>query len=73
MVVFVCHSLQEVTTAQKDTGRTEEENKVLYEIALRGLRLLSRWTSLVTELVRTSDFNPFSVISKELCCKYFKI
>ncbi|XP_041477036.1 cytoplasmic FMR1-interacting protein 1 homolog isoform X1 [Lytechinus variegatus] len=52
------HSNKEVTTAQKDTGRTEDENRVLYEIALRGLRLLSRWTSLVTELFSWKLFHP---------------
>ncbi|XP_072040304.1 cytoplasmic FMR1-interacting protein 2-like isoform X3 [Amphiura filiformis] len=52
------HSNREVTTAQKDTGRSERENKQLYELGLRGLRLLSTWTSLVTELFSWKLIHP---------------
>ena len=42
----------EVTTTYKETPRTDHENKALTDLALRGLHLLSDWTSVVTELYR---------------------
>lgn len=35
----------------KDTRRTDEEYKSLYNLALNGLQLLSKWTNTVLELV----------------------
>ncbi|KAJ8027992.1 Cytoplasmic FMR1-interacting protein 2 [Holothuria leucospilota] len=52
------HSNKEVTTAQKETARTERENISLYNLALKGLRLLSRWTSVLTELFSWKLINP---------------
>lgn len=44
----------EVTTTFKETPRTDAENKDLCDLALRGLQLLSDWTTHITELVRIS-------------------
>ncbi|XP_071846795.1 cytoplasmic FMR1-interacting protein 2-like isoform X2 [Apostichopus japonicus] len=52
------HSNKEVTTAQKDTARSEKENVALYNLALQGLRLLSRWTSVLTELFSWKLIHP---------------
>lgn len=38
-----------MTTTYKET-RSPEEMKEMTELALRGLQLLSEWTSIVTEL-----------------------
>ena len=40
----------EVTTTFKETPRTDGENRTLLDLSLRGLQLLSEWTSVVTEL-----------------------
>ncbi|XP_073990434.1 cytoplasmic FMR1-interacting protein Sra-1 [Rhodnius prolixus] len=47
----------EVTTTYKDT-RTDAENKETAELALRGLQLLSEWTSVVTELYSWKLLHP---------------
>ncbi|XP_033631530.1 cytoplasmic FMR1-interacting protein 1-like isoform X1 [Asterias rubens] len=52
------HSNKEMTTAMKNTGRSEAENKQLYNLALKGLCLLSKWTSLVTELFSWKLIHP---------------
>jgi hypothetical protein len=44
-IIFV----KQVTTTYKET-RSPEEMKEMMELALRGLQLLSEWTSIVTEL-----------------------
>ncbi|XP_006821526.2 cytoplasmic FMR1-interacting protein 2-like [Saccoglossus kowalevskii] len=44
------HSNEVVTTAQKVTSRSDEENKHLRDLALKGVQLLASWTSLVMEL-----------------------
>ncbi|XP_070552583.1 cytoplasmic FMR1-interacting protein 2-like isoform X2 [Ptychodera flava] len=44
------HSNEVVTTAQKETSRSDNENKELYDLALKGLQLLSSWTARVMEL-----------------------
>lgn len=41
--------VKQVTTTYKET-RSPEEMKEMMELALRGLQLLSEWTSIVTEL-----------------------
>ncbi|XP_050433683.1 cytoplasmic FMR1-interacting protein [Adelges cooleyi] len=47
----------EVTTTYKET-RTDIENKDTAELALRGLQLLSEWTSVVTELYSWKLLHP---------------
>ena len=39
-------------TTQRENPRTDNENRELRELALRGLQLLSAWNSQVMELVR---------------------
>merc|ERR1719489_725945 len=48
----------EVTTTGKDQPRTDQENKALANLALRGLQLLSEWTSVVTELYSWKLLHP---------------
>ena len=48
----------EVTTTYKETPRTDHENKALTDLALRGLHLLSDWTSVVTELYSWKLLHP---------------
>ncbi|KAK4014619.1 cytoplasmic FMR1-interacting protein isoform X1 [Daphnia magna] len=47
----------EVTTTYKET-RSPEEMKEMMELALRGLQLLSEWTSIVTELYSWKLLHP---------------
>ncbi|XP_015370869.1 PREDICTED: cytoplasmic FMR1-interacting protein [Diuraphis noxia] len=47
----------EVTTTYKET-RTDTENKDTAELALRGLQLLSEWTTVVTELYSWKLLHP---------------
>ncbi|PSN54695.1 Cytoplasmic FMR1-interacting protein [Blattella germanica] len=47
----------EVTTTYKET-RSDAENKETAELALRGLQLLSEWTSVVTELYSWKLLHP---------------
>ncbi|XP_022241956.1 cytoplasmic FMR1-interacting protein-like [Limulus polyphemus] len=48
----------EVTTTVKETPRTDVENKDLTDLALRGLQLLSDWTTHVTELYSWKLMHP---------------
>lgn len=48
----------EVTTTVKETPRTDPENKELNDLALRGLQLLSDWTTHVTELYSWKLMHP---------------
>ena len=48
----------EVTTTFKETPRTDAENKTLLDLSLRGLQLLSEWTSVVTELYSWKLLHP---------------
>merc|ERR1712029_1211397 len=48
----------EVTTTYSETPRTDPENKALANLALRGLQLLSEWTSVVTELYSWKLLHP---------------
>ena len=48
----------EVTTTYSETPRTDPENKALANLALRGLQLLSAWTSVVTELYSWKLLHP---------------
>ncbi|XP_040569024.1 cytoplasmic FMR1-interacting protein [Lepeophtheirus salmonis] len=48
----------EVTTTYKETPRSDPENKALTDLALRGLQLLSEWTSVVTELYSWKLLHP---------------
>ncbi|XP_037086734.1 cytoplasmic FMR1-interacting protein-like isoform X2 [Pollicipes pollicipes] len=48
----------EVTTTYKDSPRTDAENRAICELALRGLQLLSEWTSVVTELYSWKLLHP---------------
>ena len=47
-----------MTTTYKETPRTDPENKCLADLALRGLHLLSDWTSVVTELYSWKLLHP---------------
>ena len=48
----------EVTTTFKETPRTDAENRELVDLALRGLQLLSQWTSVVSELCSWKLLHP---------------
>lgn len=48
----------QVTTTYKDSPRTDEENRAVCDLALRGLQLLSEWTSVVTELYSWKLLHP---------------
>lgn len=48
----------EVTTTIKETPRTDSENQRLLTLSLRGLQLLSDWTSHVTELYSWKLMHP---------------
>lgn len=48
----------EATIIIKETSRTDAENRQLLELALQGLRLLSDWTSHVTELYSWKLMHP---------------
>ncbi len=42
----------EVITTQRETPRTDDENRELCDLALRGLQIISQWNVKVMELVR---------------------
>ncbi|CAG0889224.1 unnamed protein product [Darwinula stevensoni] len=48
----------EIMTTYKDTPRTDSETKEISDLALRGLQLLSHWTSIVMELVSWKLLHP---------------
>lgn len=48
----------EVTTTFKETPRTDSENRTLLDLSLRGLQLLSEWTSVITELYSWKLLHP---------------
>lgn len=50
-------NLLQVTTTYKET-RSDAENKETADLALRGLQLLSEWTSVVTELYSWKLLHP---------------
>ncbi|XP_067136856.1 cytoplasmic FMR1-interacting protein isoform X5 [Centruroides vittatus] len=52
------HNNEQVTTTVKETPRSDEENKELTELALRGLQLLSDWSTHVTELYSWKLMHP---------------
>jgi len=53
-----CHRYSnEVTTTYKEC-RSDTENRDTAELALRGLQLLSQWTSVVTELYSWKLLHP---------------
>ena len=57
----------EVTTTYKETPRTDPENKALANLALRGLQLLSEWTSVVTELYSWKLLHPTDHHQNNFC------
>ena len=57
-VVFLLLIFFLVTTTFKETPRTDQENKNLLDLSLRGLQLLSEWTSVVTELYSWKLLHP---------------
>ena len=57
----------EVITTFKETARTDEENKDITNLALRGLQLLSEWTSVVTELYSWKLLHPTDQHSNNQC------
>jgi len=62
------HSNNEVvTTAQRDQPRTDQENKELYDIALKGLQLLSLWSSHVMEVYSWKLMHPTDKHSNPEC------
>ncbi|KAF2356380.1 Protein of unknown function DUF1394 [Trinorchestia longiramus] len=48
----------EVITTYKETARTDAENRDISDLALRGLQLLSDWTSVVTEVYSWKLLHP---------------
>ena len=48
----------EVTTTYKETPRTDKENRILLDLAFRGLQLLAEWTSVVQELYSWKLLHP---------------
>ncbi|XP_078682474.1 cytoplasmic FMR1-interacting protein 2-like isoform X1 [Branchiostoma floridae x Branchiostoma belcheri] len=63
------HSNEVVTTAQKDSPRTDEENKELCDLALRGVQLLSSWTVQLMELYSWKLVHPTDNFSNKDCPK----
>lgn len=57
MTIFVYRYSNEVTTTYKEC-RSDIENRDTAELALRGLQLLSQWTSVVTELYSWKLLHP---------------
>ncbi|XP_042216361.1 cytoplasmic FMR1-interacting protein-like isoform X3 [Homarus americanus] len=57
----------EVITTYKETARTDAENKDIADLALRGLQLLSEWTSVVTELYSWKLLHPTDHHSNNHC------
>ena len=47
-----------MTTTYKETPRTDKENRTLLDLALRGLQLLSEWTSMVQEVYSWKLLHP---------------
>ena len=45
-----------VITTQREAPRTDDENRELCDLALRGLQLLSSWNVRVMELVRIKNY-----------------
>ena len=61
MSIEFCHenvSSFQVTTTFKEAPRTDGENEEISELALRGLQLLSEWTSVVSELYSWKLLHP---------------
>ena len=54
-------------TTYKETARTDSENKDIADLALRGLQLLSEWTSVVTELYSWKLLHPTDHHSNNQC------
>jgi len=50
-----CTLLLQVITTQRELTRTDEENRALTDLALRGLQLLSSWNVRIMELVINID------------------
>ena len=50
-----CTWLPQVITTQRELTRTDEENRALTDLALRGLQLLSSWNVRIMELVINVD------------------
>ncbi|XP_052793301.1 cytoplasmic FMR1-interacting protein-like isoform X3 [Mya arenaria] len=51
-------NIKQAITTTRESPRTDAENKDLYELALRGLQLLSAWTQQVMELYTWKLLNP---------------
>lgn len=56
-----------VTTTQRDQPRTDAENKALYDLALRGLCLLSKWSSHVMEVYSYKLDHPTDKFANPSC------
>jgi len=62
------HSNNEVvTTTQRDQPRSDKENEELYNIALKGLQLLSQWSSHVMEVYSWKLVHPTDKHSNSQC------
>lgn len=57
LTIVVYRYSNEVTTTYKEC-RSDTENRDTAELALRGLQLLSQWTSVVTELYSWKLLHP---------------
>ncbi|KAL7645445.1 UNVERIFIED_CONTAM: hypothetical protein RMT77_003831 [Armadillidium vulgare] len=57
----------EVITTFKETARTDDENRDIALLGLKGLQLLSEWTSVVTELYSWKLLHPTDQHSNNQC------
>lgn len=51
LVLTWCDVLQVVTGSGLDSQKSDEEYRELFDLALRGLQLLSKWSAHVMEVV----------------------
>lgn len=59
----------QVITTYKETARTDVENRDISDLALRGLQLLSDWTSVVTEVYSWKLLHPTDHHANNSCPK----
>ncbi|KAK3732632.1 hypothetical protein RRG08_057326 [Elysia crispata] len=57
----------EANTTMRETPRSDQENRQLTDLALKGLRLLSRWTQQVMELYSWKLMNPTDPHANKEC------
>lgn len=75
MVGVTAHAPQVVTGSGLDSQKSDEEYRELFDLALRGLQLLSKWSAHVMEVVGApgggcpspAPFRPTSVHLEPVC------